>query len=282
VAATVRHAGEVPVRTIRPTRGWASLELGELWAYRELVLFLTLRTILVRYKQTVLGVGWAVLQPFLLMVVLSVIFGRLAKVPSNGPPYPILAYAGLLPWLFFANAIGQSSSSLVGNANLLSKVYFPRLALPLSTVLAGFVDFLVASVLLAGLMAYYGVWPQPIALLLVPALIIVMFAAAIGMGCLLSAMNVAYRDIQYIVPFMTQIWFFLTVVYPASLLAEPWRTVAGINPMAGVVEGFRWALLSTDRSPGWMMLVSACVALVLLVAGLFYFRRAEATFADVV
>ena len=245
-------------------------------------MFLTLRTILVRYKQTFLGIGWAVIQPFLMMIVLTVIFGRLAKSPSNGVPYPVFAYAGLLPWLFFANAMSQASGSLVGNSNLLTKIYFPRLALPISTVLAGFVDFLVASALLAGLMVFYGTYPRPIAVALVPALVLIAFAAALGVGCWLSALNVAYRDVQYVVPFLTQIWFFATVIYPTSLLQEPWRTVVGLNPMAGVVEGFRWALISTNRSPGWMIPVSAGVALVLLVTGLFYFRRAEKTFSDVI
>jgi lipopolysaccharide transport system permease protein len=280
--AAVQHPDVTPLRVIRPSRGWTGFELRELWDYRELVYFLTKRTVLVRYKQTLLGVSWAVVQPFLLMVVLTVIFGRLAKTPSNGVPYPIFAYAGLLPWLFFANSMSQASGSLVGNSNLLTKIYFPRLALPLASVAASFVDFLVASTLLAGFMVWYGRYPQPIAAIVIPALIVLVFAASLGVGCWLSALNVKYRDVQYVVPFLTQLWFFATVVYPTSLLHEPWRTVAGLNPMAGVVEGFRWSLLSTNRSPGWMVAVSAGVGVLLLVSGVLYFQRAERTFADVV
>ena len=273
---------DVPLQTIQPTRGWVGVDLGELWRHRELVFFFTWRTILVRYKQTALGALWALIQPFLLMVVLTVVFGRLLKTPSNGVAFPVFIYAGLLPWLFFANSMAQGSASLVGNANLISKIYFPRLALPLSTVLAGFVDFLVASSLLGGLMIFYGEYPRTIALVAAPALVLLLLATALGVTCWLSALNVSYRDVQHVVPFVTQVWFFATVVYPTSLLSEPWRTIVGLNPMAGVVEGFRWALVSTNRSPGWMVAVSACVALLLLVSGALFFRRAERTFADVI
>lgn len=271
------------VHVIKPTRGWAGLHVQELWKYRELLFFFTWRNVLVRYKQTVLGFAWAILQPFFLMVVFSLFFGRIARVGSDGIPYPIFAYAALLPWVFFANSITQSSNSLVGNGNLLGKVYFPRLTIPMSTVLACLVDLFVASVVLIGMMAYYGIAPQPVAIVVLPALILLALTTALGVGLWLSALNVKYRDVQYVLPFLTQLWLFATpVVYPSSLVGEPWRTVLGLNPMAGVVEGFRWALLDAGRAPGPMIAVSTAVALALLGSGLVYFRRLERTFADVI
>ena len=268
---------------IRPSSGWVSLNLRDLWRYRELFYFLIWRDVKVRYKQTVLGAAWAVIQPFMTMVVFSLFFGRLAKVPSDGLPYPIFAYAGLLPWTFFANALGQSSNSLVGNANLLSKIYFPRLIIPFSSVLSGVVDFAIAFVVVLLLMAFYSISPTP-ALILVPFLLLLTLVCSLGVGLWLSALNVEYRDVRYVVPFLTQLWLFATpVAYPSSLLSEPWRSVYGLNPMVGVVEGFRWALLGLDTpAPVLLMLLSGGVSLSLLVAGAYYFRRMERMFADLV
>lgn len=272
-----------PAKTvIVPRSGFVGVDFRELWRYRELLFFIAWRNILVRYKQTFLGLAWAVLQPFALMVVLTIFFGRLAKVPSNGAPFAISMYAALVPWTFFAASLAQGAASLVGNANLLSKVYFPRLVLPVATVIAAVVDLLVASLLLVVLMAWYGTWPSAIALAVVPAMTVVLVTAALGVGLWLAALNVKYRDIQYVVPFLTQLWFFATVVYPLSLLKGWWHTIVGLNPVAGVVEGYRWSLLGTNRGPGSMMVVSAGMAALLLASGALYFRRVERTFADVI
>jgi lipopolysaccharide transport system permease protein len=266
---------------IRPTRGWAPLRLGELWAYRELLYFLTWRDVKVRYRQTALGAAWAVIQPLFTMVVFSLFFGRLAQVPSDGLPYPAFSYAALLPWSYFAGALSQSSNSLVGSAHLISKVYFPRLVMPLAAVLAGLLDLAIAFVVLLGLMAYYGIWPTP-AVVLLPVFLVLATGTALGAGLWLSALNVAYRDVRHAVPFLTQAWFFATpVAYPSSLLPEPWRTLYGVNPMVGVVEGFRWALLGS-APPGRLLVVSVLAAGALLAGGLLYFRRMERSFADVV
>lgn len=275
-------AESVPVIRIEPSRGWVSLKLGELWEYRELLYFLTWRDIKVRYKQTVLGAAWALLQPFMTMVVFSLFFGRLARIPSDGLPYPIFALAGLVPWQFFAYGLNQSSNSLVGSANLIKKVYFPRLVVPLSSVLAGAVDFALAFALLVGMMLYYGLAPGWNALWL-PAFFLLAFVTSLGVGLWLSALNVEYRDVRYLVPFLVQFWMYATpIAYPSSLLREPWRTVYGLNPMAGVVEGFRWALLGANTRPGPLIAASALAALLVLISGAFYFRRMEKTFADVV
>jgi lipopolysaccharide transport system permease protein len=267
---------------MKPSRGWVPLKLQELWEYRELLYFLTWRDIKVRYKQTALGAAWAIIQPVFTMVVFSLFFGRLAKVPSDGIPYPLFAYAALLPWGFFANGLAQSSDSLVGNANLIRKVYFPRLVVPLSAVFSGAVDFSIAFLVLLGMMGYYRTAPSAHALWL-PFLLLLALVTALGVGLWLSALNVQYRDVKYAVPFLTQFWMFATpIAYPSSLLREPWRTVYGLNPMAGVVEGFRWALLGSKTAPGPMIAVSATAAVALLVGGAFYFRRMEKTFADVV
>ena len=270
------------VLRVEPSRGWVSLKLGELWAYRELLFFLVWRDIKVRYKQTALGAAWAVIQPFLTMVVFSLFFGRLAGVKSDNVPYPIFAYAALVPWTFFANGLSESSNSLVGSANLIKKVYFPRLAVPAAAVLAGLVDFAIAFVVLVGMMFYYGV-ALTAHVLWLPVFLLLALATALGAGLWLSALNVQFRDVRYVVPFAVQFWLFATpIAYPSSLLPEPWRTVYGLNPMAGVVEGFRWALLGTETRPGAMTLLSALAALLLLLGGAFYFRRMEKTFADVV
>jgi lipopolysaccharide transport system permease protein len=271
----------LPVTRIRPTRGWVSLGLRELWDYRELLYFLTWRDVKVRYKQTALGATWAIIQPFMTMVAFSLFFGQLARIPSDGLPYPIFSYTALLPWGFFANAVGQASNSLVGSSNLVSKVYFPRLVIPLSSVLSGVVDFAIAFVVLVGMMAYFRIVPTA-AVILLPVFLLLALCAALGIGLWLSALNVQYRDVRYVVPFLTQFWLFITpVAYPSSLLSEPWRTVYAINPMVGVVEGFRWALLGT-APPGPMIVVSALASVLLLVSGAFYFRRMERTYADLV
>jgi lipopolysaccharide transport system permease protein len=271
-----------PVLRIAPSSGWVSLRLRELWDYRELLYFLTWRDIKVRYKQTALGAAWAIIQPVFTMVVFSLFFGRLARIPSDGLPYPIFAYAALVPWTFFANGLNQSSNSLVGSANLIRKVYFPRLAIPISTVLSEMIDFALAFLVLIGMMFYYGVDLTTKALFL-PLFLLLALVTSLAVGLWLSAMNVQYRDVRYAVPFLTQFWMFATpIAYPSTLLPEPWRTLYGINPMAGVVEGFRWALLGSDTAPGPMIGVSALAATIILVTGAFYFRRMEKTFADVV
>ena len=270
------------VIVVKPSKGWISLKLKELWEYRELLYFMAWRDIKVRYKQTVLGAAWAIIQPFFTMVVFSIFFGRLAKVPSDGLPYPIFAYAALVPWTFFANGLNQASNSLVGSANLIKKVYFPRLVVPISSVISGVVDFALAFAVLLGMMLFYGILPT-VNILWLPLFVLLIFVTALGVGFWLSALNVQFRDVRYTVPFLTQFWLFATpVAYPSSLLSEPWRTLYGINPMVGVVEGFRWALLGTDTAPGAIILVSSLVALALFVGGAFYFRRLERSFADVV
>jgi lipopolysaccharide transport system permease protein len=275
-------SNDPPAIIVKPSRGWISLNLGELGEYRELIYFLTWRDIKVRYKQTVLGAAWAIIQPFFTMVVFSLFFGKLAKMPSDGIPYPIFAYTALVPWTFFANGLSQSSNSLVGNANLIKKVYFPRLVIPVSSVIGGAVDFVLAFIVLVGMMLVYGIFPT-INIVWLPLLLLLTLVSALGVGLWLSAMNVQFRDVRYTVPFLTQFWLFATpIAYPSSLLSEPWRTLYGINPMVGVVEGFRWALLDADTAPGPIIVVSALVALALMVGGAFYFRRMEKTFADVV
>ncbi len=273
---------ETPFLRIEPSSGWVSLRLRDVWEHRELLYFLTWRDIKVRYKQTALGAAWAIIQPLFTMLVFSLFFGRLAKVPSDGIPYPLFAYAALLPWNFFANGLAQSSDSLVGNANLIRKVYFPRLIVPLSAVFSGVVDFGVAFSVMLGLMAHYRRAPA-VNVLWLPPLLLLALVTALAVGLWLSALNVQYRDVKYAIPFLTQFWMFATpIAYPSSLLGQPWRTIYGLNPMAGVVEGFRWALLGTKTAPGPMIAVSAAAAVALLIGGAFYFRRMEKTFADVV
>jgi lipopolysaccharide transport system permease protein len=282
-AVSLPHPGTpIPVFRIEASRGWADLKLRELWEYRELLHFIAWRDVKVRYKQTLLGGAWAILQPLSAMVVFSLVFGRLAKMPSDGIPYPIFSFAALVPWTFFSSGLSHVSNSLVGSANLIKKVYFPRLVMPIAAVLAGVIDFLLAFVVLLTMMLYYGLMPTLNAFWL-PMLLLLALVTALGAGLWLAAMNVQFRDVRYIVPFLTQLWLFATpIVYPSSLLSEPWRTLYGLNPMAGVVEGFRWALLGTDTAPGPMVIVSALVALGLLIGGALYFRRMEKTFADVV
>ena len=268
-------------RIIEPIKGWRSLDLKELWAYRELLFVLTMRDIKVRYKQTVLGFTWAIIQPVMMMVVFSIFFGRLAKMPSDGLPYPIFVYAGLLPWTFFANAVSSSANSLVGSANLVSKVYFPRLIIPLASIGSGLVDFAIASIILLALMLFYGVgWS--LNLLLAPLLVAGVIFIALGVGTFLSALNVAYRDFRYVIPFMIQFWMFATpVVYPASLVPEAWRWALYLNPMAGFVEGFRAAFLGRPFDFGGIAL-SLGVAVAMFFVGVAYFEKVERQFADII
>jgi lipopolysaccharide transport system permease protein len=283
-AAPVAHPvhGTVNRTRIQPSSGWGSLNLGELWAHRELVYFLTWRDVKVRYKQTALGAIWAILQPVMTMAVFALFFGKLAKVPSDGIPYPLFTFTALVPWMFFANGLTQASNSLVHNANLLTKVYFPRLAIPISTVIAGTLDFVLSFVVLVALVAYYGVTPTANVLWL-PLFALLALITSLGVGLWAAAINVQFRDVRYTIPFLTQFWMFGTpVAYPSSLLPEPWRTVFGINPMVGVVEGFRWSLAGAKTAPGPIIALSSLVAVALLVSGAYYFRRMERTFADIV
>lgn len=267
---------------LRPSRGFLKLNLRDLWEYRELLGFLVWRDIKVRYKQTALGAAWAILQPVMTMLVFSVFFGRLAKVPSDGIPYPVFAFAALLPWQLFAYALTESGNSLVSNQNLITKVYFPRLVIPIAAVLAGLVDFAIAFVVLLGLMFYYGIVPTA-AVVYLPLFVLLAVTSALAVGLWLSALNVKYRDVRYVMPFLIQFWMFATpVAYPSSLVPERWRPLYGLNPMAGVVEGFRWALLGKAQNPGLLLWVSIAAVVLLLIGGLRYFRRTEATFADVV
>ena len=276
-----QHKDTVVIR-IEPSKGWVSLKIRELWEYRELLYFLVWRDVKVRYKQSLLGGSWAIIQPFFTMVVFSIFFGKLAGVPSDGVPYPIFSFAALVPWTFFANGMNQASNSLVNGQNLIKKVYFPRLSMPIASVLAGFVDFFLAFMMLIGMMLYYGITPTANVVWL-PFFLILSFVTSLGISLWLSALYVQFRDIRHIIPFLSQIWLFATpIAYPSSLLSEPWRTIYGINPMAGVVEGFRWALLGIGQSPGPIVLVSSSMAIMLLFSGAYFFRRMEKTFADVV
>ena len=278
----VQATTETSVLILEPSKVYFRLKLGDLWEYRELLYFLVWRDVKVRYKQTVLGAAWAILQPVMTMVVFSVFFGRLAKMPSDGIPYPVFAFAALLPWQLFAYALSESSNSLVSNQNLITKVYFPRLVIPISAVLAGLVDFGIAFVVLLGLMRYFGIIPTA-AVALLPLFVLLAILAALAVGLWLSALSVKYRDVRYTIPFLTQLWMFATpVAYPSSIVPEPWRALLGLNPLAGVVEGFRWALLGKSQGPGLLLAVSVVAVVILLVGGLIYFRRTESTFADVV
>jgi lipopolysaccharide transport system permease protein len=269
-------------KLIQPTQGWGGFRLRELWEYRELIYFLIWRDIKVRYKQTVLGAAWAIIQPFFTMLVFSLFFGRLAKIPSDGIPYPIFSFSALVPWTFFAHGVSQSANSLVSSADLVTKVYFPRLAIPIATVLSGMVDFILAFVVLLGMILYFGITPT-VNIFWLPSFLLMALVTSIGAGLWLSALNVQFRDVRYIVPFLTQFWLFATpIAYPSSLLPEPWRTLYGINPMVGVIEGFRWTLLGTDTAPGFIIIVSIFAALALLLSGAYYFRHMEKTFADII
>lgn len=282
ISREVERGSQPVVDVIQPSRGWVALKTGEVWQYRELLYFLVWRDVKVRYKQTVLGAAWAIIQPFFTMIVFSVFFGHLAGIPSNGVPYPIFAYTALVPWTFFASTLTQASNSLVSSGNLIKKVYFPRLIVPLGSVIAGIVDLALALAVLVPLMFWYGIAPS-LKVAWLPLLILQATVTALAVSLWLSALNVEYRDVRYVVPFLTQFWLFATpVAYPSTLLSEPWRTLYGLNPMVGVVEGFRWALLNSGSGPGPMIFVSTAVCVALLVGGAYYFRRVERTFADVI
>lgn len=278
---TVATPAEPPTVVIQPTRGLASLQLRALWEYRELLYFLVWRDVKVRYKQTALGVAWIVLQPVVSMVIFSGLFGVLLRAPSGDVPYPLFLYAGLLPWNYFAGSLNRASTSLVNSAHLISKVYFPRLVVPLSGVLSGLVDFGVAASVFVVLMVWYRVTPTP-AILLLPLFVLLAMATALGFGLWLSALNVRFRDVNYLVPFLVQVWMYLTpVVYAVTLIPERFRWLLALNPMTGVVEGFRWALLGA-QPPGALFAVSVLITLAVLVGGAFFFRATERTFADVI
>ncbi len=269
-------------RRIRPSRGWPSLKLKDVWEYRELLYFLAWRDVKVRYKQTVLGVIWAVMQPVFTMIVFSIFFGWLVKVPSDGLPYPFFAFCALLPWQLFASSLTATSNSLVANQHLITKISFPRLVIPLSATAGSLLDFSIAFLVLLAMMIGYKIVPT-IAMLALPLFVLLTIAMALGIGMWFSALNVKYRDVRHVLPFLTQVWMFATpVVYPSSLVPESWRMLYALNPMVGVIEGVRWALLGTSSAPGSMLLLSTAVTSVLLVSGVFYFRRAERTFADMV
>jgi lipopolysaccharide transport system permease protein len=271
-----------PVLIIEAGGSHLGKELRDLWHYRELLYFLAWRDFKVRYKQTALGAAWAVIQPFFTMVVFSIFFGYLGKIPSDGIPYPVFAYCALLPWSLFAHALNESSNSLVNNQSLITKVYFPRLIIPIAPLFVGLVDFAIAFLVLIGLMLFYGIVPG-IAALATPLFVLFALVTALAVGMWLSALNVQYRDVRYTIPFLTQLWLFATpVAYPSSLLPEPWRSLYGLNPMAGVVEGFRWALLGRTAAPGPLIAVSSVAVVALLIGGLWYFTRMERTFADIV
>jgi len=275
-------AGILPVTIIRPSSGWVPLRLEELWEYRELLYFLTWRDIKIRYKQTVIGAGWAIIQPFFTMIVFSVFFGKLAGIPSEGLPYPVFYFSALLPWMYFANALNKATNTMIEHQHVITKVYFPRIILPLSAVLSGLLDFGIAFTILIGMMFFYGIVPTT-AFLLLPLFLLLAVATALGAGLWLSAWNAIYRDVKYAVPFLVQLWMFASpVAYPSSLVPEHWRWLYGLNPMAGVIEGFRWAVTGQGQPPGLALFASAGAVLLLVIGGLFYFQKMEATIADVV
>ena len=274
-------ADVVITRRLQPSQGWNGRTLSDIWEYRELLYFFIWRDIKVRYKQTLLGAGWAIIQPLMTMVVFTIFFGHLAKVPSDGLPYPVFSLMALVPWTYFASALAGCSTSLSGYQHIISKVYFPRLIIPIGAVVAPLVDFAIGFAILIGFMAWYRIVPGP-SIVWLPALMLLALATAAGVGVWLAALNVRYRDVRYVVPFVVQLWMFATpVAYPASLVPAQWRAVYGLNPMAGVIEGFRWALAG-GPAPGVITLVSAAVVVVLIAGGAIYFRRLEGTFADVI
>lgn len=274
---------DTPLLILRPSQGWVSLKLKQMWQYRELLFFLTWRDIKVRYKQTVLGAAWAIIQPFMTMIVFSLFFGGLAGIPSDDIPYPIFSYAALVPWTFFASGLAKSANSIVSNANLLKKVYFPRLIIPISNVFSGVVDFVLAFGVLLLMMVYFQI-TITINIILLPFFLLLAFITSLGVGLWLSALNVRFRDVRYVIPFITQFWLFITpIAYPSSLIEnDVLRFIYSLNPMAGVVEGFRWVLLGTDTAPGLTIIASSIVAIIIFIMGLFYFKRMEKSFADVV
>ena len=281
-ATKLQPIADISVIRIEPSRGWVSIELSELWTYRELLYFLIWRDVKVRYKQTVIGIGWAILQPLLTMVVFTMIFGNFAKIPSDGLPYPVFAFTALLPWNLFAGALNRCTLSLVGSANLITKVYFPRLIVPVSAIISGIIDFAIAFVFLLGLMLWFHIVPTWGAIAL-PIFFLLTLITALAVGLWLSALDVRYRDVGHAIPFLIQIWMFLSpVAYPLSVVPEKWRLLYSLNPMVGVIEGFRWALLGKESPDFKVIAVSTAVVVALLLSGLVYFKRIERTFADVV
>jgi len=270
------------VTRIRPASKWPGIDLPELWAYRELLFILTWRDVSVRYKQSVVGIGWAILQPLLMMLIFTIVFGKFAKLPSEGVPYPIFTFCALLPWNYFASSLSGSSNSLVGSAHLVTKVYFPRLVLPLSKVFAGLIDFGIGFVILLGMMAWYGITPT-IGILFLPLFMLVAMLGSLGAGLWLTAINVKYRDVVFVIPFLVQFWMYASpVAYSTTIVPERYQWIYGLNPMVGVIEGFRWAMLGKVSPNIGMMLVSLGGILALLISGLFYFKHMEKTFADVI
>ena len=269
---------------LKPSTGLAALNLRDLWMYRELVYFMVWREVKVRYKQTMLGAAWAIIQPVMNMIVFSVLFGGIAKLPTDGNiPYPIFTFTALLPWQLFVGALNQASRSLTANQNMVTKIYFPRLVLPLASILSGLVDFIIAFVILIGLMVYYRVTPSISVIWALPLLLLLAIVTALGVALWLSAINVQYRDVNYALPFLTQFWFFITpVAYSSNLISAKWQLIYSINPMAGVVNGFRWAVLGVGNGPDAGLWISVVVSIVFLIGGLFYFRNMEKTFADTI
>jgi lipopolysaccharide transport system permease protein len=273
---------DIPITRIEAARRWPSLDLRELWAYRELLYFLAWRDVKVRYKQAALGMAWAIVQPLLTMIVFTLVFKNVANVPSDGLPYSIFAFAALLPWTLFAGALTRSVTSLVGQAHLISKVYFPRLLIPFSATLSGLVDFAISCLMLAAMMFWFGIVPTK-GLLLLPVFILLVMVAALSTGLWLSALNVKYRDVGHAIPFIVQLWMFASpVAYPVSVVPERWRLIYSLNPMAGVIEGFRWALLGKEQPELGVIAITTVMIVILFLGGLVYFKRMEETFADVV
>jgi lipopolysaccharide transport system permease protein len=277
---TAPQEEQLPIFRIEPTARGVRVDFRELWEYRELLYFFVWRDIKVRYKQTVIGAAWAIIQPVMTMVVFSIFFGGLAKIPSDGLPYPIFFYSALLPWNYFAQALTSTTNSMVENQRLITKVYFPRLILPIAAVTTGLVDFAVAFSVLIGMFVWYGIMPTP-AVLLLPLLLLLTVVTALGVGLWLAALNALYRDVRFVIPFCIQVWMFASpVVYPSSLVPSQWQWLYGLNPMAGVISGFRWALTGSGQPPSLLLAVSAVVMVVILLVGLRYFQRAEETVVD--
>jgi lipopolysaccharide transport system permease protein len=283
--APVPAAGQqfdVPVVRITARRGWMALDLPELWAYRDLLYFFVWRDVKVRYKQTVIGAAWAVLQPVLTMIVFTVFFGKLAKIPSGGLPYPIFYYCALLPWMYFSTAMQGATNIVVDNQRVITKIYFPRVVLPIASILSGLLDFAISFGVFLVMMAYYRIVPTA-AVIWLPAFLLLAVLTALGVGLWLSALNALYRDIRYVVPFLVQFWMFASpVAYPSSLVPAKWHWLYGLNPMAGVIEGFRWALTGHGQPPGILFTASFAVTLFMVLSGLIYFHAMEGTIADVV
>jgi lipopolysaccharide transport system permease protein len=281
-AALAAKRPEYPVVRIEARRGWLALDLGELWAYRDLVYFFIWRDIKVRYKQTAIGAAWAILQPVLTMMVFSLFFGKLARIPSQGLPYPIFYYTALLPWTYFATAMQSATNVVVEQQRVITKIYFPRVVLPIAAVLAGLLDFAISFAVLLALMAYYRMAPTG-AVIWLPLFTLLAVFTALGVGLWLSALNALYRDVRYVVPFLVQFWLFASpVAYPSSLVPEKWRWLYGLNPMAGVIEGFRWALTGHGQPPGILLAASSVAVVLLVLTGLVYYHAMEGTIADVV